>query len=165
VERFRNGGQKSLEKAPNVELIFGEAHFAGGMRVEVKLKRRGTRELEGKRIVVNTGGRPAVPPIPGLDQIPYLDSTSIMELTKVPEHLVVLGGGYIGLEFCQMFRRFGARVTIINRDPRLVLREDPDVSGGGEKIPKEDGIKGRNPGQGTRVQRRGSGEPGGLQPA
>src|SRR5262249_44243257 len=157
VERFRNGGQKSLEKAPNVELIFGEAHFAGGMRVEVKLKRRGTRELEGKRIVVNTGGRPAVPPIPGLDQIPYLDSTSIMELTKVPEHLVVLGGGYIGLEFCQMFRRFGARVTIINRDPRLVLREDPDVSEEVEKILKEDGIKVLNSAQVTRVQKSGSG--------
>src|SRR5215471_10045702 len=141
VERFRNGGQKSLEKAPDVELIFGEAHFAGGMRVEVKLKRGGARELEGKRIVVNTGGRPAAPPIPGLDEVPFLDSTSIMELTKVPEHLVVLGGGYIGLEFCQMFRRFGSRVTIVNRDPRLVLREDPDVSEEVEKILNEDGIK------------------------
>src|SRR5215831_12854512 len=141
IERFRNGGQKSLEKAANVELIYGEARFAGGMRVAVKLQKGGTRELEGKRIVVNTGGRPAVPPIPGLDQIPYLDSTSIMELTKVPEHLVVLGGGYIGLEFCQMFRRFGARVTIINRDPRLVLREDPDVSEEVEKILRRTGSR------------------------
>jgi pyruvate/2-oxoglutarate dehydrogenase complex dihydrolipoamide dehydrogenase (E3) component len=157
VESFRDGGRKRLEKTPNVELIFGEARFAGGMRVVVKLKRGGTRDLEGKRIVVNTGGRPAVPPIPGLDQIPYLDSTSIMELTKVPEHLVVLGGGYIGLEFCQMFRRFGSRVTIINRDPRLVLREDPDVSEEVEKILKEDGIKVLNSAQVTRVQKSGSG--------
>jgi pyruvate/2-oxoglutarate dehydrogenase complex dihydrolipoamide dehydrogenase (E3) component len=157
VERFRNGGQKSLEKAPNVELIFGEARFAGGMRVAVKLKRGSARELEGRRIVVNTGGRPAVPPIPGLDQIRYLDSTSIMELTKAPEHLVVLGGGYIGLEFCQMFRRFGSRVTIINRDPRLVLREDPDVSEEVEKILKDDGIRVLNSAQVTRVQKSGSG--------
>jgi pyruvate/2-oxoglutarate dehydrogenase complex dihydrolipoamide dehydrogenase (E3) component len=115
------------------------------------------RELESKRIVVNTGGRPAVPPIPGLDQIRYLDSTSIMELTEVPKHLVVLGGGYIGLEFCQMFRRFGSRVTIVNRDPRLVLREDPDVSEEVEKILKEDGIKVLNSAQVTRVQKSGAG--------
>src|SRR5215472_12666308 len=70
VESFRKGGQKSLEKAPNVELIFGEARFAGGTRVAVKLKRRGTRELEGERVIVNTGGRPAIPPIPGLDKVP-----------------------------------------------------------------------------------------------
>jgi pyruvate/2-oxoglutarate dehydrogenase complex dihydrolipoamide dehydrogenase (E3) component len=157
VGRFRNGGQKSLEKAANVELIFGEARFVGGMRVAVKLRRGGMRELESKRIVVNTGGRPAVPPIPGLDQIRYLDSTSIMELTEVPKHLVVLGGGYIGLEFCQMFRRFGSRVTIVNRDPRLVLREDPDVSEEVEKILKEDGIKVLNSAQVTRVQKSGAG--------
>ena len=157
VRRFRNGGQKSLEKAANVELIFGEARFVGGTRVAVNLMRGGTRELESKRIVVNTGGRPAVPPIPGLDQIRYLDSTSIMELAEVPKHLVVLGGGYIGLEFCQMFRRFGSRVTIVNRDPRLVLREDPDVSEEVEKILKEDGIKVLNSAQVTRVQKSGTG--------
>jgi pyruvate/2-oxoglutarate dehydrogenase complex dihydrolipoamide dehydrogenase (E3) component len=157
VGRFRNGGRKSLEKAANVELIFGEARFAGGMRVAVNLRRGGTRELESKCIVVNTGGRPAVPPIPGLDQVRYLDSTSIMELGSAPEHLVVLGGGYIGLEFCQMFRRFGSRVTIVNRDPRLVLREDPDVSEAVEKILKEDGIKVLNSAQVTRVQKSAGG--------
>jgi dihydrolipoamide dehydrogenase len=157
VGRFRNGGRKSLEKAANVELIFGEARFVGGMRIAVNLRRGGTRELESKRIVVNTGGRPAVPPIPGLDQVRYLDSTSIMELTSEPKHLVVLGGGYIGLEFCQMFRRFGSRVTIVNRDPRLVSREDPDVSEAVEKILKEDGIKVLNSAQVTRVQKGAAG--------
>jgi pyruvate/2-oxoglutarate dehydrogenase complex dihydrolipoamide dehydrogenase (E3) component len=78
-----------------------------------------------------------------------------MELTRVPEHLVVLGGGYIGLEFCQMFRRFGSRVTIVNRDPRLVQREDPDVSEEVEKILKEDGIAVLNSAQVTRVEKRG----------
>src|SRR5882672_7251195 len=157
VEGFRNGGQRSLEKAPNLELIFGDASFVDAKRVLVRLKGGGTRELEGKRIVINTGGRPAVAPIPGLDQVPYLDSTSIMELAEVPDHLVVLGGGYIGLEFCQMFRRFGSRVTIVNRDPRLVLREDPDVSEEVEKILKEDGIEILNSAQVTRVEKSGGG--------
>ncbi|HKW36304.1 MAG TPA: mercuric reductase [Burkholderiales bacterium] len=156
VESFRSFGQKSLENAANVELIFGEARFAGGMRVAVTLNQGGTRELEGKRIVVNTGGRPAVPPIPGLDGVPFLDSSGIMELTEIPGHLVVLGGGYIGLEFCQMFRRFGSRVTIVNRDPRLVLREDPDVSAEVEKILREDGIEILNSAQVTRVDKAGA---------
>jgi len=95
VESFRNYGQKSLEKTPNLELIFGEARLKDAKRVLVELRGGGTRELEGKRIVINTGGRPAVPPIPGLERAPFLDSTSIMELTELPEHLVVLGGGYI----------------------------------------------------------------------
>jgi dihydrolipoamide dehydrogenase len=157
VESFRNGGQRSLEKTPNLELIFGEASFVDVKRVLVRLNGGGVRELEGKRIVLNTGGRPAVPPIPGLDQVPFLDSTSIMELSELPEHLVVLGGGYIGLEFCQMFRRFGSRVTIVNRDPRLVLREDPDVSEEVEKILKEDGIEVLNSAQVARLEKKGSG--------
>ena len=81
VESFRNYGQKTLEKTANLELIFGEARFRDSQRVVVELKSGGTRELEGKRIVINTGGRPAVPTIPGLDRIPFLDSSSIMELT------------------------------------------------------------------------------------
>jgi len=141
VESFRNYGQTRLEKTANVELIFGEARLKDAKHVVVELRSGGRRELAGKRIVVNTGGRPAVPPIRGLDRVPFLDSTSIMELTEVPRHLIVLGGGYIGLEFCQMFRRFGARVTVVNRDPRLVLREDPDVSAEVERILKEDGIE------------------------
>ncbi len=157
VESFRNYGQKTLEKTANVELIFGEARLKDAKRVVVKLRRGGTRDLEGKRIVINTGGRPAVPPIEGLDRVPFLDSTSIMELTELPGHLIVLGGGYIGLEFCQMFRRFGARVTIVNRDPRLILREDPDVSAEVEKILKEDGIEVLNSAQVTRVETSGGG--------
>lgn len=164
VESFRNGGQSLLEKAANLELIFGEGSFIDPKRILVRLNAGGVRELEGKRIVVNTGGRPAVPPIPGLDTVPFLDSSSIMELTELPEHLVVLGGGYIGLEFCQMFRRFGSRVTIVNRDPRLVPREDADVSAEVEKILKEDGIEVLNSAQATRVEKTGSGVRVRLQP-
>jgi len=157
VGSFRNYGQKTLEKTDNLELIFGEARFENAQRVVVELKSGGTRELEGKRIVINTGGRPAVPPIPGLERVPFLDSTSIMELTELPAHLVVLGGGYIGLEFCQMFRRFGARVTIVNRESRLIEREDPDVSAEVEKILKEDGIEVLNSAQVRNLEKNGSG--------
>ena len=153
VERFRGNGQKTLEKTPNLELIFGEARLKDAKHVVVKLKAGRTREIEGRRIVINTGGRPAVPPIPGLERVPFLDSTSIMELIELPRHLVVLGGGYVGLEFCQMFRRFGARVTVVNRDPRLILREDPDVSAEVEKILKEDRIEILNSTQVTRLEK------------
>lgn len=152
VESFRGYGQRGLERTANVELIFGEGRFASRTRIAVKLRQGGQRELEGRRIIVNTGGRPAVPPIPGLDRLAFLDSSSIMELTELPEHLVVLGGGYIGLEFCQMFRRFGSRVTLVNRDPRLVLREDPDISAEVEKILTEDGIEVLNSAQVARVE-------------
>jgi pyruvate/2-oxoglutarate dehydrogenase complex dihydrolipoamide dehydrogenase (E3) component len=110
--------------------------------------------LTAERIVINTGGRPAVPPIPGLAEVRSLDSSSIMELESLPSHLVVLGGGYIGLEFSQMFRRFGARVTIINRDERLIPREDPDVSAEVEKILAEDGIEVANRAGVARIEGR-----------
>src|SRR5437879_6152230 len=157
VESFRNYGQRTLEKTVGLELIFGEARFKSSQRVVVELKGGGTRELEGKRIVINTGGRPAVPPVPGLEGIPFLDSSSIMELTELPKHLIVLGGGYVGLEFCQMFRRFGARVTVVNRDPRLIQREDPDVSAEVEKILKEDGTEVLNSTQVTLLEKIGAG--------
>ncbi|HZF19204.1 MAG TPA: mercuric reductase [Burkholderiales bacterium] len=157
VERFRGYVRKTLEKAPNLKLIFGEARFREAKRVVVELKAGGTREIEGRKIVINAGCRPAVPPIPGLDKVPFLDSTGIMELTVLPEHLVVLGGGYVGLEFCQMFRRFGARVTVVNRDPRLIAREDPDVSAEVEKILKDDGIEVLNSAQVTGLEKSGAG--------
>ena len=99
------------------------------------------RRLRSDKIAINTGARPALPPIPGLDSVPYLDSTSVMELDTVPGHLIVVGGGYIGLEFGQMYRRFGSEVTVVQRDARLVPREDPDISALVRKILEEDGIR------------------------
>ena len=157
VESFRHYVQKTLEKTANIELIFGEARFRDAKRVVVELKAGGTREIEGRKIVINTGCRPAVPTVPGLDRVPFLDSSSIMELTEPPRHLIVLGGGYVGLEFSQMFRRFGVRVTVVNRDPRLILREDPDVSGEVEKILEEDGIEILNSTQVTLVEKMKAG--------
>jgi len=141
VEQFRNGGQRNLESTPNVELLFGEGSFVDAKTVRVALNAGGERLLAAPKIVINTGGRPAVPPIAGLADARFLDSTSIMDLEILPSHLVVLGGGYIGLEFSQMFRRFGARVTVVNRDDRLIPREDPDVSAEVERILAEDGIE------------------------
>src|SRR6516165_9628887 len=140
VDDFRTGGQRRLETAKNVELIFGEARFTADKVVEVKLKAGGARTLTADTIFINTGCRPARPAIPGLDSIRALDSTSIMELDALPEHLLVLGGGYVGLEFGQMFRRFGSAVTVVQHGKQLLGREDPDVAAEVLKVLQEDGI-------------------------
>ncbi len=141
VESFSSGSRRGLEKLENVDLIMGEASFTGRREVTVRLNDGGDRALNADTIIINTGARPSVPQIPGLDSVSYLDSTSIMELDTVPEHLVVLGGGYIGVEFGQMFRRFGSAVTLVQRTSYLLAREDPDVSDEVAKIFREDGIE------------------------
>ncbi len=100
----------------------------------------GTRQISADQIFLNVGARPSAPHIDGLDMISTLNSTSIMELDQVPDHLMIIGGGYIGLEFGQMFRRFGSKVTIIQRGARLLAREDADVADEVAKILREDGI-------------------------
>lgn len=140
VESWRASGQKALQESPNLELIFGEARFTGPQSVAVELNAGGRRDLRAAMIIINTGGRPARPPIAGLGETSVLDSSSILDLQVLPEHLIVLGGGYIGLEFGQMFRRFGSRVTLVERGPRLASREDPDVSEALAEILREDGV-------------------------
>jgi pyruvate/2-oxoglutarate dehydrogenase complex dihydrolipoamide dehydrogenase (E3) component len=98
VESFRSSGQSKLEKTPNVTLLFGEARFTGPKAVEVALNDGGTRRLTADKVFINTGARPAVPALPGLDQVPALDSTSVMELDEIPGHLLVLGGGRVILD-------------------------------------------------------------------
>ena len=140
VESFRNGSLSSVEKTAGLDLLKGEASFTGSNSIEVRLNEGGTRLLTAGKIFINTGGRPSQPPIPGLDTVPFLDSTSIMEQDILPEHLLVLGGSYIGLEFGQMFRRFGSRVTVIQRGKRLLNREDPDITDAVATIVEEDGV-------------------------
>jgi pyruvate/2-oxoglutarate dehydrogenase complex dihydrolipoamide dehydrogenase (E3) component len=140
VDSFRNGSQSSLEKTKNLDLIFGEASFTGPKSLEVRLKNGTQRALRAEQIFINAGCRPAIPQVDGLEHLPYLNSTSIMELDSVPEHLLVLGGGYVGLEFGQMFRRFGSRVSIVHSGPQLLRGEDSDVADEIAAILRQDGI-------------------------
>lgn len=140
VESFRSGSERRVATADGVELIRGRASFTGPHELEIKLSEGGTRTLTASKIFINTGARPSVPPIPGLDEVPSFDNATIMELDAVPKHLLVLGGGYIGLEFGQMFRRFGSEITVLNRGRQLLAREDADVAAEVAKILAEDGI-------------------------
>ena len=136
VKSFRAGTLRRIESSAGLELICAEARFTGPRQVAVD-----GRVLDAELVFINTGGRPAAPDVEGLDRVPSLDSTSIMELDEVPEHLIVLGGGYIGLEFGQMFRRFGSRVTIVQRGHQLLPQEDEDVAGAVLAILREDGVE------------------------
>lgn len=140
VEQFRSSSQRRLEQTQGLTLLFGEAAFVSSKTLEVRLTAGGTVTISADTIVINTGARPSLPSIPGLDRIPTLTSTSIMELETMPAHLLVLGGGYVGLEFGQMFRRFGSAVTIIQDGLQVLVKEDPDVAEEITKILREDGI-------------------------
>ena len=141
VNTFRDGVRQGIESTKGLDLLFGEARFTGPKELEVSLNDGETVRLTADSIFINVGARPLDPPIEGLDSVPALDSTSIMELDEVPEHLLVLGGGYVGLEFAQMFRRFGSEVTIVQRGEQLLTREDEDIAGEVAKILREDDIE------------------------
>jgi pyruvate/2-oxoglutarate dehydrogenase complex dihydrolipoamide dehydrogenase (E3) component len=145
VDKFRNGSQARIEKAVNLELIFGDATFTdsstGPRTIEVLSQDGAQRSLSAKYIFINAGTRAARPKLDGLDDVPTLDNVSIMELDTVPEHLLILGGGYIGLEFGQLFRRFGSRVTIVQLRGQLLAGEDLDVAEEVAKIFQQDGIE------------------------
>jgi pyruvate/2-oxoglutarate dehydrogenase complex dihydrolipoamide dehydrogenase (E3) component len=140
VESFRSSGERRLRNTPGDNLIMGEARFTAPHTIEVETG-DGTRELTAEHIFINAGARPARPPLKGLDRVPSLDSTTVMELDRVPEHLLVLGGGYIGIEFGQLFRRLGSEVTIVELGPALMGHEDPDVAEEVAKILGEDGVR------------------------
>src|SRR5882762_8924486 len=141
VEEFRESGRKGIKSTKNLDLLTGNAKFTGPHEIEVQLNDGAARTLTAEKIFINTGGRPARPQLEGIDEVPTLDSTSIMELDELPENLLVLGGGYVGLEFGQMFRRFGSRVTIVQRIEQLLGREDQDVAEAVLNVMREDGIE------------------------
>jgi pyruvate/2-oxoglutarate dehydrogenase complex dihydrolipoamide dehydrogenase (E3) component len=141
VDNFRSGSQRSIERTKGLDLLLGEARFTGPKSIEVRLNGDQTRSLTADLIFINTGDRPARPSVPGLDRVPTLDSTSIMELDELPQHLLVVGGGYIGLEFSQMFRRFGSRVTIVQRHKHVLPWEDVDLAEEIETILRQDGVE------------------------
>jgi pyruvate/2-oxoglutarate dehydrogenase complex dihydrolipoamide dehydrogenase (E3) component len=141
VHQFRNGSLKGLEATKGLNVLFGEATFTGDKIISVKPKGGGRKKEFGAELIfINTGAQTIIPEIEGLKDISYLTSTSILELETVPEHLLILGGNYIGLEFGQMFRRFGSKVTILEKSPRIVSREDEDVSDELDKLLKAEGI-------------------------
>jgi pyruvate/2-oxoglutarate dehydrogenase complex dihydrolipoamide dehydrogenase (E3) component len=131
LERYRASG---------AELILGQARFVGEKTVEVTLSDGGTRRLTGDRVFLNLGTRPLVPPIPGLAEA-ALTNIELLELGRLPERLVVLGGGYVGMEFAQAYRRFGSRVTVVERGPQVLSREDPDVADAVQSLFADEGIE------------------------
>jgi pyruvate/2-oxoglutarate dehydrogenase complex dihydrolipoamide dehydrogenase (E3) component len=140
VKRWREGSENGLKRAALVELIRGQASFVGPKQINVRLNEGGERTLTAEWIFLNTGLSTTKPPLAGLDTVPWLDNASIMELDTVPEHLIVLGGGYVGLEFAQMFQRFGSHVTVIQRGNQLLPAEDTDVADEITKFLREDGM-------------------------
>jgi len=158
VDNFRGGSESRLEKQEHLELIMGTARFTGAKTLEITTADDTTVEIAGQGIIIDTGTRPAMPRLEGIEQVSYLDSTSIMELDELPERLLVIGGGYIGLEFGQMFRRFGSKVSIVHRGDQLLSREDEDLSSEVLKILGEDGVEVYLESRPSRVQQDSDGK-------
>ena len=136
VDTSRQAVEGWMRGLKHTEVIVGDARFVAAATLEV-----GGRRLTAPRIFLNVGGRSVRPDLPGIDSVPTLDNVSIMELDRVPEHLVIVGGSYIGLEFAQMMRRFGAEVTVVERSSKLLPREDADVSDGIRAILENEGVR------------------------
>ena len=147
VKSFREGNERGLRETDCDAIVMGEGSLAGSKLVKVacnpdgKGGGGGERLLHAELIFLNTGLRSTIPEIDGLSGVPYLDNISVMELDHVPGHLIVLGGGYIGLEFGQLFRRLGSQVTIVQSGVKLLSREDDDIADEVRKIVEQDGIE------------------------
>lgn len=140
VDDFRTGSERQVAESPGLELIMGEASFVEGKTLSVEVNGGGRRELTAETVIIDVGTRPSELKAPGAEGIDFLNSKTIMELDEVPRHLLVVGGGPIGLEFCQMFRRFGAEVTVVHRSARVMEREDPEICEAISKVFRRDGI-------------------------
>ena len=149
VKVSNEGVEQGLRAEPNISVYVGHARFVGPKQVAVN-----GELLEAAQIFINVGGRADVPPLSGIDTVPYLTNSSMMDVDFLPEHLVILGGSYVGLEFAQMYRRFGSKVTVIQRDARLIPREDEDVSQAIRDILEEEGIRVLTGADVTRVENR-----------
>ena len=139
VEQFREGIEDKLTSTENLTFIEGEAQFSGPKQVTVS-GADGERILTAKHIIINTGTHPAQPDLSGLDDVDWYTSTTLMDATELPKHLIILGGGYIGVEFSQMFRRFGSEVTIVQRGKQLLDREDADIADALTEVLTDEGI-------------------------
>jgi pyruvate/2-oxoglutarate dehydrogenase complex dihydrolipoamide dehydrogenase (E3) component len=150
VNQSRSGLEKKVAANKNLRLYRGAARFLAPHRIRV-----GQEELESERIFINTGARPNIPSLDGLDRIDYLTNASIMELRELPAHLLVLGGGYVGLEFGQMIRRFGSDVTVVHRDDQILPLEDSDVAEELQKTLEKEGIRFLLGANSSRVDKQG----------
>ncbi|MBD3884848.1 mercuric reductase [Phormidium tenue FACHB-886] len=140
VQTMRAMNLHNLETALGHALIIGTGRFVAPKTIEVSIE-GATRLLTAERFFINTGTRPLIPFIPGLKESSFLTSESILELEQLPEHLIVLGSGYIGLEFAQMFRRFGSRVTVLGHSEQILSRQDPDIASTVQTLLERDGIE------------------------
>jgi pyruvate/2-oxoglutarate dehydrogenase complex dihydrolipoamide dehydrogenase (E3) component len=131
----RNGVEQWLRGMKNCTVFHESARFVSSHEIAA-----GSETMSADRIFINVGGRAVVPEFPGIERVPYLTNPSILELEEIPEHLVIVGGSYVGLEFAQMFRRFGSEVTVVEKGSRLILHEDEDVSAGVKEILESEGI-------------------------
>jgi pyruvate/2-oxoglutarate dehydrogenase complex dihydrolipoamide dehydrogenase (E3) component len=152
VARQRNGLEEWLRETKNCTIYEGHGRFISPREVRV-----GDEVLTAERFFIDVGGRAATPPLRGLDRVDYLTNSSILELDVLPRHLVVVGGSYIGLEFAQMFRRFGSEVTVIEMGPRLIAREDDDVSAAILEILRKEGVQVRLDAKCIAVDKEGDG--------
>ena len=150
VRRSNEGVEKWLKSTENLTVYEGHARFAGTHQVRI-----GDELLEADKIFINVGGRASTPPLPGLDQVSHLNNSTMMDVDFLPEHLIVIGGSYVGLEFAQMYRRFGSEVTIVEMGPRLIQREDEDVSEAVRTILEAEGIKMRLNAECIALEKRG----------
>src|SRR4030095_3442849 len=135
VRRSNEGVEKWLKSTENVTVYEGHARFEDTHQIRV-----GDELFEADRLFINVGGRASTPPLPGLDQVRYFNNSTMMDVDFLPEHLIVIGGSYVGLEFAQMYRRFGSAVTIVEMGPRLIQREDEDISDAIREILENEGI-------------------------
>ncbi len=169
VDDFRKGSESRLGNAKGVEIIMGKARFVGEKEVEVTLNDSDNQDITGQgvsgnkrtitadQVFINVGCNPAPLSIPVPDGIEILNSTSVMELDTLPTHLVAIGGGYVGLEFAQMFRRFGSAVTVVQRGEKLLSREDADIAGAVKNVLEDDGLTVLLNAKAEKIQRRGKG--------
>jgi pyruvate/2-oxoglutarate dehydrogenase complex dihydrolipoamide dehydrogenase (E3) component len=150
VRLSSEGLEKWLKNTRNLTVIEGHARFPDAHRVRV-----GDKLFEADKFFINVGGRAFTPPLRGIDEVRYLNNSTMMDVDFLPEHLIVIGGSYVGLEFAQMYRRFGSEVTVVERGPRLIHREDEDVSEDIKTILEGEGIKVRLDAECIGLEKRG----------
>jgi pyruvate/2-oxoglutarate dehydrogenase complex dihydrolipoamide dehydrogenase (E3) component len=151
VAASRDGLERWLRGMERCTVFLGHARFESATEVRV-----GDTVVSAPRICINVGGRALVPALPGVERVPYLTNTSLLKLEVLPRHLVVVGGSYVGLEFAQMYRRFGSEVTVVEKSSRLLAREDEDVSDAIREILEGEGIAIRTDAECIRFEPRGN---------